>query len=438
MSVHEAILVLLAAGFIYAALSLRERHSARNAFLVLCVLPVLFLAVEGVTELLTNDETYMIPDITDLKKLSFRQWSYGNYHTSIALIGNVVTLLRTFLGTNDLQAKMLAKSVHWFLGIACLVGIFWTISQAWIPKKLIAEYFLIYFYSALLLPTNILSLKVANYDMLAMLLGVWGITCCVVGCERVKQANLLQPRDIVKPDKRWRSLFSETFRPDGGFALFGVLLTTLAAQEKQIAGPLLNLAMVLSVLMRLRRRGRIDWWLPIQIGICVASIILVLFLTYGVVAIWHSPELPRFNLIVAWAALFSHFDFVMRALGLPEPHPIMEGSLALITIVLVPILMWRLRVATNKIEAAIRFSFPLMLLAAMAIGAVGFYKVQAYQHLLYPIPDGNYVPRPEINGEIVHFFSRTRFEHLTKKTGMAYTTFALTVPSAFVLVACTT
>lgn len=431
---HEVLLILLASGLLYAVLSSGKRPLASNLFLVLCIVPALFLAVEGVTEMLTADETYMIRDVTGFNQLESRQWNSGSYHTSIAVTGNVVNVVRTLLATNELQAKVLAKSVHWFLGIACLAGIFWTVSRRWIPKNLCAEYFLIYFYSALLLPTNILSLKVANYDMLAMLLGVWGITCGFVGCESVKQANLLQPRDIVKPDKRWRSLFSETFRPDGGFALFGVLLTTLAAQEKQIAGPLLNLAIVLSVLMRLRRRGRIDWWLPLQIGICVFVVLVVLLLTHGIVAIWRPADFSVFDLGAALRPLLSHFDIVLRT-GISQPSFLAECGLALSTVSLVPLLIWRLRSTKDEIAAVIRLAFPLLFIVALAVGVVAYYKVKTYLHPAYPIPNGNFIPEAEINDEIVHFLGRTRIEHIIRKTAMAYAYFAMAIPSALALVA---
>lgn len=432
---REVLLILLASGLLYAVLSWGKRPLARNLFLVLCIVPALFLALEGATEMLTADELYMIRDVTGFNQLESYQWNLGSHHTSIAVTGNIVNVVRTLLVTNELQAKMLAKSVHWFLGIACLVGIFWTVRRRWIPKDLFAEYFLIYFYGALLLPTNILSLKVANYDMLAMLLGVWGITCCFVGLESVTRANLRQPRDIVKTDKRWWSLFSETFRPDGGFALFGVLLTTLAAQEKQIAGPLLNLAIVLSVLMRLRRRGRIDWWLPLQIGICMFVVLVVLRLTHGIVAVWRPANFPAFDLSAALRPLLSHFDIVLRAIGISQPSLLAECGLALGTVALAPLLFWWLRVARDEIAAAIRLAFPLLFIAVLIVGVVAYYKVHAYLHPAYPIPNGNFIPEAEINGEIVHFLSRTRIEHVISKTAMAYSGFAMAIPSAVALVA---
>jgi hypothetical protein len=432
---NEVLLILLASGLLYAVLSSGKRPLARNLFLVLCIVPALFLAVEGATEILTADELYMIRDVTGFSQLQSHQWALGSHHTSTAVTGNVVNVVRTLLDTNELQAKILAKSVHWFLGMACLAGIFWTASQRWIPKNLFSEYFLIYFYGALLLPTNIISMKVANYDMLAMLLGLWGITCCFVGWEGVKQANLRQPRDIAKLDKRQQSLFSEVFRPDGGFALFGILLTTLAAQEKQIAAPLLNLAIVLSVLMRLRRRGRIDWWLPLQIGICVFVVLVVLLLTHGIVAIWRPAELPVFDLGAALRPLLSHFDIVLQTIGISQPSLMAECGLALGTVSLAPLLIWRLRVAKDEIAAAIRLAFPLLFIAALIVGVVAYYKVKAYLHPIYPIPNGNFIPEAEINGEIVHFLGRTRIEHIIKKTAMAYTTFAMTIPSAVALVA---
>lgn len=63
--------------------------------LVLCIVPALFLAVEGATEMPTADETYMIRDVTDFNQLQSRQWDLGSYHTSIAVTGNVVNAITT-------------------------------------------------------------------------------------------------------------------------------------------------------------------------------------------------------------------------------------------------------------------------------------------------------------------------------------------------------
>lgn len=437
ISGHEIILILLAGAVLYAVLALRERRPIRNTLLVLCLAPALFVAVEGGTELLTYDESYMIREVINLERVTLRQWGYGNYRTSIAFTGNMVSILRAPLTNNRSQLIMLAKSIHWLLGIFCLVGIFWTMSQAWIPKKLIAEYFLIYFYGALLLPTNILSMKVANYDMLAMLPGIWGVLCCLIGCEKVRQLESPGPGVDSTTTKTWRARLSDAMWPDGGLTLFGLVLATLAAQEKQIAAPVLNLAIVLSVLMRIRRRGCIDWWVPIQIAICVLVVSLLLALIYGLVAIWHPAQLPRFDLASAWETLLVHFQIVLRAIGVSKPTLPMQGGLLLISIALAPLLWWSGRFVTGTLQKTIRIAFPLFLLLALTLGAVGFYKIQVYMHPAYPVPEGYFFPgkAEEWNGEIIHFLGRTRLEHLLRKTANAYSIFATALPSVFVLVA---
>jgi hypothetical protein len=435
VSGHEIVLILLAGAMLYAALAMRERRPIRNSLLVLSLVPALFVAVEGGTELLTYDETYMVREVANLEKVTSRQWNFDNYRTSLAITGNIVSLIRTEFAQDDSQAKKLVKSVHWLLGVAILTGIFWTISQEWIPKNLFAEYFLIYFYSALLLPTNILSLKVANYDMLAMLLGIWGIICSLIGCEKVEQVPSISPNGVTER-KSVRSFLREALWPDGGLTLFGVILTTLAAQEKQIAAPFLSLAVVLCVLMRIRRRGGIDWWMPVQIVICILSVSLTLALTYGVVASWHPAELPPFDLVGGWRSLLIHFHIVLRAIGVSEPTLMMAAGFALITIGLAPLLWWFERFSTSRLRAIIRIAFPLVLLVALIVGAVSFYKIKVFMDPAYPIPAGYYVPKgEEWNGETIHFLGRTHFEHLLRKTGNAYSILATSLPSVFGLAA---
>jgi hypothetical protein len=431
MSAHEVILVLLASGILYIVLALRERRWVGNALLVLCLVPALFLAVEGATEILTADETYMIREITDFNKLSARQWNLENYHTSIALIGSIVNAVNRLFRMSDLQANVLAKAVHWLLGVVCLVGIFSTTTRRWIPKNLLAEYFVVFFYSGLLLPTNILSLKVVNYDMLSMFLGIWGMISGFVGCANVKT---LLPKQSAETG-RWWSIFSETLCPDGGFTLLGIVLATLAAQEKPIAGPFLTFALVLSGLMRIRRRGRIDWWLPVQVAIGLLVTGLVVLLTYGVVDLWHPPDLPAFNLAVAWRFLFPHLDIVLHAIGISEPGLLTHTGVVIISAALTPMLIWWLRFAKDGVAAVIRVTFPLLLIISLIVGAISSSKLQAYLHPVFPIPDGNFVPPAEPNGEIVHYLSRTRLEHILKKAAHAYSVYPASLPTAFVLVA---
>lgn len=427
MTTHEAILILLASGLLAGVLSLRDKRWFRNVLLTLSIAPALFLAVEGATEVVTCDEIYMISEVTNIKDSGGRPWEY--FHTSIAITGNIINALRTLRPLTDLQATILAKAVHWLLGVSCLAGIFWTISRTWIPKNLFAEYFVLYFYSALLLPTNILSMKAANYDMLAMLLGIWGLIFSFIGCEKVKQINLLRAREVANPDQWWRSVFREALWPDRGLTLFGVILTTLAAQEKLIAAPFLTMAIVLAGVTRLRRRQQIDWWLPIQVGICILVVLLVLALTHGVVAIWG----PR-NLLPL-KSLLSHFDMLLRAVGIREAGLPTLGGLFLVSITCAAILIWRLLEAKNRLGLVIGFAFPLLLMVALVIGAIGFYKVESYVHPIYAIPNGSFVPQDEMNREIIHFLSRTRLEHIINKTASAYSIFATAVPSAFGLLA---
>src|SRR3954469_7829490 len=120
MNVLDIVLVLVAALILYLAAP--GKNLVRSALLVLAVAPALFLAVEGATEMLTCDETYMIREITDLPNLSARQWNLQNYRTSMALTGNIVSALRAVSKMDPVQAKMAAKAAHWLLGLLALVA----------------------------------------------------------------------------------------------------------------------------------------------------------------------------------------------------------------------------------------------------------------------------------------------------------------------------
>jgi hypothetical protein len=432
MTLPEAILILLASGLIFLVLQLHQPRLVRNGFLVLCILPALYLAVEGALELLTYDEADMIYKIIDFKRLTARQWYYL---TSIAITGNVVNIVRSLASLNDVQAKILAKGIHWFFGLAGMTGIFWTVSRRWIPKRLFADFFLVYFYTALLLPTNILALKVANYDMWAMLLSIWGIICAFVGCERVESRDFALRQEKDSQGKRARAFLPEILWPDGGFTLSGIILTTLAAQEKLIAGPLLSLALMLSVLMRLRRQGRIDWWVLPQIGISLIAVWCVIALTYGAVAIWSPPHLPRFDPAFDFKSLFPHVDIMLRAFGILKSNLLAHSLFVLGTALIIPLLIWPLRFAKSRIANLVRLLFPLAIIGAGILGAVGFYTIRAYLHPVVPIPEGNFVPDAEINGEVVHFLSQTHVAHLIKKTEYAYAVFAIALPSVFLVLA---
>jgi len=430
----EAILILLAAGILYGVLTSCQRQWGLNLLLVLCLLPPLLIAVEGTTEVITCDETYMVPEVADLPKSTFRQWQLGSFHTSMALIGSVVSGLKYQFAASDRQAKQLVKACHWLLGIAILAGMFRTISRHWIPKNRFPEYTLIYFYSGLLLPTNILSLKVANYDMLAMLLGLWGIICSFVAIEMVKR-NSASPRQHVNRRQFWRWPLDETLYPDRGLTLVAVILTALAAQEKQIAAPFLALAVILSAVVRLRTRGRIDWWLPLQLGICTATVLLVVFATHGVVALWRPPNQPAFALASAVRPFLFPFEIVLRNAGIAQPSLSLEIGMAFLFVSVAACLIWRLNFARERMVLTFWYVLSLLLVFSFAVGAIGFYKIEAFLHPLYPIPNGNFVPRDEINGKIIHFLSSSQLEHTLRKIASAYSWFAISLPSAVVLVA---
>jgi hypothetical protein len=146
-------------------------------------------------------------------------------------------------------------------------------------------------------------------------------------------------------------------------------------------------------------------------------------------------QLPRFDLATAWGFLLIHFYIVLGAIGVSEPTLLKVGGLLLFTIGLAPLLWWLRRFSMPRIQAATRIAFPLALVVTVIVGAVSFYNIEVYMHPSYPVPTGYFMPDDEWNGEIIHFLSRTRFEHFLKKTGIAYAILAASLPSVFVLIA---
>ena len=86
---------------------------------------------------------------------------------------------------------------------------------------------MLFFVSALLLPTNVLAFKVFNYDKLSMLLGVIALLYIAIA---------------------WRQSRSTP-------AAVGIVTSCLAAQEKLVASPIVLIAIV-SVCMPIRRSGK--------------------------------------------------------------------------------------------------------------------------------------------------------------------------------------
>src|SRR5260370_8408593 len=93
INVYELVIILLAVGLVYLILTARERRWARNALLALRIVPALYLAVEGGTELLTYDETYMFREVTSLKSVLPWEWALYNYRTTTAITVNIFGLL---------------------------------------------------------------------------------------------------------------------------------------------------------------------------------------------------------------------------------------------------------------------------------------------------------------------------------------------------------
>jgi hypothetical protein len=382
----------------------------------------LYLSLEKATQFLTVDERLLISEALNLRGSDLNQWNQGAFRTSSLLVGAFLALLRLTASPPVDQLAMLAKAFHWLLGVVTLLWVCTLATRHFVPKRARLMFSLLFLWIALLIPTDALALKVFNYDLLSMNLAV---------------VALLYMYGAVSTD-----------------AVAGLIAATLAAQEKLVASPVLLVAIAIYAYVRYEAlRGR--WMLlalarNVMVGIAVSACVGALswvglialragntdYLTpAGVVDHLMAWTWPIAAYVLGLTVTFDGYGY--RVEGLADD---LQRAVLLIRFALTVFVSYGAAlaiallssVARSKPELsvkAVRWGNLAALLAALALGVAGTYRLTATWAPYVPIQPDHYRPVGQMNGAILHFGARTAFEHIAMSVMYAYAVFVNAVPS---------
>jgi hypothetical protein len=264
------------------------------------ILPVLFLSIRELTQFLTTDELYLVVDPIYFQQTDYKCWKMGFFHSTYLIIVPVFEVLKDWVSLSDSMMKGIAKLIHWFSGFILFFPSALTLRRILLAKKTSgysdksAVFLTAFLFLALALPTNLIALKIFNYDLLSLNLSVL--------------AFLL--------------LFEALLFRNANRALFAVAVAAFGAQEKLSGSPFLLLALMTYVEVSAPLKG---WRGLFAANLrAVALSVAVLIFTHVFISSFRPSSPPEltwlgfFHPLVAWAYPF----FVTFTEGAVSSYPV--------------------------------------------------------------------------------------------------------------------
>lgn len=425
----ETILLLFSLLVIFF-IALKNLKSYESSILItiLLILP-LFLSIEGTTQFLKNGMNPFYLEAIYIDQSDMAQWYKTALRITDTIIGTLISLFKnmTYLGTTmELdQLKMLVKAFHWLLGFLFIVAIYQLINKHYITKDQQTSFFILYFYSILLLPTNIYALKMFNYDLLSMLPGILAIVLLAIAIEK-------------ENDK---------------YAFWGIVIATLASQEKVIAGPIVSLACIVFTYLKLIKSesAEVSYVKSFYYSLYSIFIAFVTILTtFLIVALIARTEKGMvIDFISLFAPIIRHWGIIIRTIwggdyGSYRAFTIIHYLTLLLIIILsalIPLILVRMKSwlrdsAIPILERSLRSITIIAMILVFLAGISGTFLVKAFYHPFYPLADGYYFPPYSIENipvTILHFGVKTFAEHIISYIGYAYALFINAIPSIYLV-----
>jgi|GEM_PF-2802022 len=405
----------IVAEFILFFYLLYEFRSWKTALpLALASAPPLYLSLERATQFLTADEYQILLETMGVigGDISL-QWMLGSLRTTDTTLGPLLgVVFKLFQITGYVQPRLLAKSLHYLMGFVLLLWIHHLVNRHFISEANRKPYFVVFFYLAFLLPVSNLALKVFNYDLLSMLLGIITLLYLIISV-RLQNSR---------------------------YALLSIGVSLLATQEKATAFPILLLACSTFAYL-FGRSSRRRQYILLLVGNILAVLVAILTsalcaIAVAVVRVWNVPSgfwLGIFDPLVSWGWLFIRSANSTADLRASTP-------LLLTVMILVSVLLsigWsRLHtILTERPELLHQAGgwlarLNLVLIAVVVVaGVVSTFLVDAYWHPFAPIPPDHYRPSVNLNNVTLHFGARTFLQHLLLTGGFITALIANAIPS---------
>ena len=397
--------------WVYAGMETRFKDLKKPLGSVLILALPLVVALNATTGFLTIDAAYNIfPEVAHLSSADMTQFRLGAFRTSELLLGPLVLATQAWIG-DAYRLAMFLKAFHWLVGFGLMLWIY-HISRRWVLGDR-HTYFVLYMLVALLLPTNLLALKVFNYDKLSLLLGTLGAFYLIAAWE----------------DRR--SL------PAAG----GLICLALAAQEKLIAAPLVWVALPVFAALYADRPGRTSPRFAAHGAASLVALGIVLAVNastlIGVAGLRGSFEgLPAATVLTplqnAFSPLFRgahEWGSLSAALGLIAGCWAFTGIAAMGLQRLSRFKSRRLRL--EPVSERCFLAGVALALVMLIVAVVWTHTGEIYLGPMRPVSAGHYTPDVSYNDTYWHFDAETVWQHGLQLIAADVAVFASCLPSAF-------
>ena len=389
---------------------------------ILSIVP-LYFSLERASQFLTYDPIVygIIQEPLHLASTDLGQWLLGAAKTTTSSLGLFMTILYAYLPEmTETEGKIILKILHWLTGFLLLLWIHQRLNRNFIPESNKKVFFLIFIYSSFLLPTNNIALKVFNYDLLSMLLGILALLYLLVA---LKNKNSRE-------------------------ALIGVAIALLAAQEKLNASPILIFSLAVYGYLSSQSAPKspyISLLRGILLGITLA-VVTAAATTLIVASVRHFNTPPGFwgstlDPFVSWGWVFLLYTFGIAGIDNLRAYNLPLLGLSFLTSYMLAFGL----VMVDKFfstrpgllpRAARQISLGNVILAGLVllIGIVSTYTVDVYLSPYFPITPGNYdPPSPLFAGTDIdlHFNVASAWQHRVSFIAYAYAIFVNAVPSVY-------
>jgi hypothetical protein len=402
----ELIIVLFSIVILTLFTYLQFRSVKKSLILALLIILPLAIAVEGTTQFLTTDEISMAREVFDLDKSDMSIWYFigvdgaGSNRTSDAVIGMIIHFLKMFHlidGKNHDLLYMTVKVIHWSIGFLMILVIFWLLNRYFIKKTESFLFFILYLFSTLLASSTIIALKVANHDLLAMMLGMCALLLTIAAYTERKST----------------------------LCLAAIVVAMLGTQEKMIAAPMLIFATICYVYLKLienpnRSFGSLLICSYYNSIIATTVAVLTSLFTFAFVGIVvRGGNLPEISYSAITGPLVSYMRPIVRAMeGRDfltmrfdiESLSLLHVNVIALSAIMLHVIAKRRKIIQNMIEA-FRTPYFFIPIGILLIGIMTSYKLESF---IYPIdspPAGTYLPSISWHGLITYYKAKTFIEH---------------------------
>lgn len=428
------IVTIIAACAIQVLYFTQKKVRINNIFLLTATtFPAIIMSIWSMNSFLTCDEEYIIYEIIHLPINSLANWKYGALRTTDLLVGVPVIFVKALTGfTSDIMA-LFAKSLHWIIGFCTLIFTIDILIRMLSKKERFIWAYALMFNFFMLMPVVLLAIKIIQYDLLSMSLGVLAIVVFIYG--------------LQNKEKKW--------------FILSVVFSALASQEKLIATPVLWVCLSLVPLKVALDSGKEKFSDVLKVTLLetlkVTGIALLVVLgTFAVVNLINNKISIFSNTFSLFYPLISVLFPVLRFLGINIPKILQNDMLfcdplyiplfsilfvilflviniALITVVYASKADANLQKKISHLSNYLPVLNYILFVILLISGICGTYFLDAWIAPFKQPIQGAFLPTLSFNETSVHFDMSNLFTHTLACILWSYTIFINAIPTSVVV-----